>query len=78
MRYRAMAPYSILGTGLWATTFTLLGYYAFATSVGGIAGAFAITEIAWAGICYWALTRTAATAARPMMRGPMQATDLPR
>ncbi len=28
MRYRAMAPYSILGTGLWATTFTLLGYYA--------------------------------------------------
>ncbi len=28
MRYRAMAPYSILGTGLWATFFTLLGYYA--------------------------------------------------
>lgn len=28
MRYRAMAPYSILGTGLWATTFTLLGYFA--------------------------------------------------
>jgi membrane protein DedA with SNARE-associated domain/membrane-associated phospholipid phosphatase len=28
MRYRAMAPYSILGTGLWATAFTLLGYFA--------------------------------------------------
>ena len=28
MPYRAMAPYSVLGTGLWATTFTLLGFYA--------------------------------------------------
>lgn len=28
MRYRAMAPYSVLGTGLWATFFTLLGYFA--------------------------------------------------
>jgi undecaprenyl-diphosphatase len=28
MAYRAMAPYSILGTGAWATTFTLLGFYA--------------------------------------------------
>lgn len=28
MGYRAMAPYSILGTGIWATTFTLLGFYA--------------------------------------------------
>ncbi len=28
MRYGAMAPYSILGTGLWATFFTLLGFYA--------------------------------------------------
>jgi membrane protein DedA with SNARE-associated domain/membrane-associated phospholipid phosphatase len=28
MRYGAMAPYSILGTGLWSTFFTLLGYYA--------------------------------------------------
>lgn len=28
MRYGAMAPYSILGTGIWATTFTLLGYFA--------------------------------------------------
>jgi undecaprenyl-diphosphatase len=28
MPYRQMAPYSILGTGMWATLFTLLGYYA--------------------------------------------------
>ena len=28
MRYGAMCPYSILGTGLWAATFTLLGFYA--------------------------------------------------
>lgn len=28
MPYRAMAPYSVLGTGIWATTFTLLGFYA--------------------------------------------------
>ena len=28
MAYRQMAPYSVLGTGMWATLFTLLGYYA--------------------------------------------------
>jgi len=28
MKYRAMAPYSVLGTGIWATIFTLLGFYA--------------------------------------------------
>lgn len=28
MPYRQMAPYSILGTGMWATVFTLLGYFA--------------------------------------------------
>ncbi len=28
MRYGAMAPYSILGAGLWATFFTLLGFFA--------------------------------------------------
>jgi membrane protein DedA with SNARE-associated domain/membrane-associated phospholipid phosphatase len=27
MRYRAFAPYSILGTGLWATAFILIGYF---------------------------------------------------
>ena len=28
MTYRGFVPYSILGTGLWATTFTLIGYFA--------------------------------------------------
>jgi membrane protein DedA with SNARE-associated domain/membrane-associated phospholipid phosphatase len=28
MAYRAFAPYSILGTGLWAAAFTLIGYFA--------------------------------------------------
>jgi membrane protein DedA with SNARE-associated domain/membrane-associated phospholipid phosphatase len=28
MTYRAFAPYSILGTGLWASTFTLIGFFA--------------------------------------------------
>jgi undecaprenyl-diphosphatase len=28
MRYRQFAPFSILGTGLWAATFTLIGYFA--------------------------------------------------
>ncbi len=27
MKYRAFLPYSVLGTGLWAATFTLLGYF---------------------------------------------------
>jgi membrane protein DedA with SNARE-associated domain/membrane-associated phospholipid phosphatase len=27
MRYRAFLPYSVLGTGLWAATFSLLGYF---------------------------------------------------
>lgn len=27
LRYRAFAPYSILGTGLWAASFVLLGYF---------------------------------------------------
>src|ERR687897_393600 len=28
MRYRAFVPYSILGTGLWSATFSLIGYFA--------------------------------------------------
>lgn len=28
MRYRAFLPYSVLGTGLWAAAFTLVGYFA--------------------------------------------------
>ncbi len=28
MRYRAFLPYSVLGTGMWSTTFCVVGYYA--------------------------------------------------
>jgi membrane protein DedA with SNARE-associated domain len=40
MRYRRFIPYSILGTGLWAATFTLLGYFFYRsfTEVADIAG----------------------------------------
>ncbi|CAN5419489.1 hypothetical protein BH10ACT11_BH10ACT11_06350 [soil metagenome] len=41
MRYRAFVPYSILGTGLWATAFSLLGY--FLSSSIGKAGEYAKT-----------------------------------
>ena len=34
MTYRAFAPYSILGTGLWAATFSILGYSSPRTSSG--------------------------------------------
>lgn len=40
MSYRAFFPYSILGTGIWASTFVLLGYF-FSRNIG------AVTE--WAG-----------------------------
>ena len=33
MRYRAFLPYSVLGTGLWAATFSLLGYFLARTSI---------------------------------------------
>jgi membrane protein DedA with SNARE-associated domain/membrane-associated phospholipid phosphatase len=40
MPYRRFIPYSIVGTGLWATTFTLLGYFFYRsfTEVADIAG----------------------------------------
>ncbi|HYH59778.1 MAG TPA: bifunctional DedA family/phosphatase PAP2 family protein [Thermoleophilaceae bacterium] len=40
MPYRRFAPYSIIGTGLWATTFVLLGYFFWRSfeEVAGIAG----------------------------------------
>ena len=38
MHYRAFAPYSVLGTGLWATAFTLIGYFA-ARSLDQVAAA---------------------------------------
>jgi undecaprenyl-diphosphatase len=40
MPYRAFAPYSIIGTGLWSTTFILIGYFASQSldKVAGIVG----------------------------------------
>ena len=40
MPYRRFAPYSVIGTGLWATTFVLLGYFFWHSfeEVAGIAG----------------------------------------
>jgi undecaprenyl-diphosphatase len=40
MPYRRFAPYSVMGTGLWATTFVLLGYFFWRSfeEVAGIAG----------------------------------------
>jgi undecaprenyl-diphosphatase len=40
MPYRRFAPYSIIGTGLWATTFVLLGFFFWRSfeEVAGIAG----------------------------------------
>ena len=43
MRYRAFVPYSVLGTGLWAAAFSLLGYALSQPRQGGqIAGAGAL------------------------------------
>jgi undecaprenyl-diphosphatase len=40
MPYRRFAPYSVIGTGLWSTTFILLGYFFWQSfeEVAGIAG----------------------------------------
>jgi membrane protein DedA with SNARE-associated domain/membrane-associated phospholipid phosphatase len=46
MRYRAFAPYSILGTGLWSTAFILIGYFA-SQSLG------TVTEIVSRGLLYF-------------------------
>ena len=50
MRLRAFLPWSILGTGLWATTFTLVGYAfhdSFSAAAGNLThGALALAVIA--------------------------------
>ena len=56
MRYSAMAPYSILGTGIWATFFTLLGYFA-SQNLDEVVG------IAERGFLYFALLVAAVVAA---------------
>jgi undecaprenyl-diphosphatase len=58
MPYRRFAPYSVIGTGLWATTFVLLGYFFWHSfeEVAGIAGratvAFGIVVGAIVGVVY--------------------------
>jgi undecaprenyl-diphosphatase len=58
MPYRRFAPYSIIGTGLWAGTFVLLGYFFWQSfeEVAGIAGratvAFGILVGAIVGVVY--------------------------
>jgi undecaprenyl-diphosphatase len=49
MRYRAFAPYSILGTGLWATAFILIGYF-FSQSLD------TVTEIVGRGLVVFGFT----------------------
>ena len=56
MRLRAFLPWSLLGTGLWATTFTLVGYAfhdSFSAAAGNLThGALALAVIA-AAIFAW-------------------------
>jgi undecaprenyl-diphosphatase len=49
MRYRAFAPYSILGTGLWAAAFILVGYF-FSQSLD------TVTEIVGTGLFVFGIT----------------------
>ena len=68
MRLRAFLPWSILGTGLWATTFTLVGY-AFHDSFEAAAsnlthGALALAVLAGAALTWRAHRRSRAIAAR--------------
>jgi membrane-associated protein len=56
MRTRAFLPWSLLGTAVWATTFTMIGY-GFSQSFGAAAdtlthGAFALAVVAVAGVAW--------------------------
>ena len=56
MRTRAFLPWSLLGTAVWATTFTLIGY-GFSQSFGAAAdtlthGAFALAVVGVAGLAW--------------------------
>lgn len=56
MRLRAFLPWSLLGTAVWATTFTLVGYafhHSFASAAKGLTyGAFGLAVLA-AGVLAW-------------------------
>ena len=62
MRLRAFLPWSLLGTGLWAATFTLVGYAfhdSFSAAAGNLThGALALAVIA-AAVFAWRTRRRA-------------------
>ena len=56
MRLRAFVPWSLIGTAVWATTFTLVGYafhHSFGSAAKGLAyGALGLAVLA-AGVPVW-------------------------
>ncbi|GIK77809.1 MAG: phosphatase PAP2 family protein [Acidobacteria bacterium] len=86
MPYRQLAPYSVLGTGMWATLFTLLGFYAsknieavLSNSEHALLAFAAIVAVIVGGIVAWRWLRVAANRARlaaamerrPLLRGAL-------
>jgi membrane-associated protein len=74
MRLRAFLPWSLLGTAVWATTFTLVGY-GFHESFGAAAdtlthGALALAVLAAAGLAWRQYRRSAAERAQ-QLAGPL-------
>jgi membrane-associated protein len=74
MRLRAFLPWSLLGTAVWATTFTLVGY-GFHESFGAAAdtlthGALALAVLAAAGLAWRRHRRSAAERAQ-QLAGPL-------
>jgi membrane protein DedA with SNARE-associated domain/membrane-associated phospholipid phosphatase len=62
MRYRMFLPFSVLGTGLWATTFSLLGFFFYRSfhKVANVAGQVTLafgTLVAIVVGCVWAYRR---------------------
>jgi undecaprenyl-diphosphatase len=62
MRYRVFLPYSVLGTGLWSTTFSLLGFFFYRSfhRVANVAGQVTLVFgvlVAIVVACVWAYRR---------------------
>jgi len=71
MPYRQLAPYSVLGTGMWATLFTLLGYFAsrnidsvLSNSEHALVAFAVIVALVVAGIVAWRWMKVAGNRAR--------------
>ena len=61
MRFRTFLPYDIVGCGLWASAFTLLGYFSWknidrAAQIAST-GAFVIGSVVAAGVAFWLARR---------------------